>query len=407
MKRTKISFSIKLALLLVLAGPSCNKKATDYRSFLGGAEIVYPGTINSPMVSPGNGRLELSWVPSSDPSVTHYVVYWNNFADSEIVTSAVHQPTDTVKTIINGLAEYNYSFYVNSLDDKGDRSITSIINNAKVYGPIYRGTLHNRLPDASTPFVVNDDNTVKLSFITPDTINIATYITYTDGTGTQAKAVLAPNEDTIVLPSHASGTPVLYQSSYIPVRQAIDTFMTLAADTFPAIFKLVQCDKSLFNEMVLTGDDGIYESDTRISNLWDGSVGPQAYPNIYHSDGIPSLPISISFDMGQVYNNLGVIEETGRNCCHNPSDFEVWGIADITNADPGLASQDGGWKAAMQAKGWTLLTEAFRSDDGSAAMKFNFISNPPPVRYIRIRVNQTVDQSNSVNMSELTFWNKQ
>jgi hypothetical protein len=80
----------------------------------------------------------------------------------------------------------------------------------------------------------------------------------------------------------------------------------------------------------------------------------------------------------------------------------------MTNAVPSLASNDGGWKAAMLGKGWTLLKEVVRSDNGNAAYKVNLMDNPPPVRYIRIRVLHNANGENSyVNIAEITFWNKQ
>jgi hypothetical protein len=400
--------NIKVLLICLLTGLSCSKKATDYRSYLNNEERIYPGTITSAAALPGNGRLMLTWRPSPDPSVTRYVVYWNNYTDSVVVNAASHNPSDTIKTIIGGLAEYNYSFYINSFDASGNKSITATIGNARVYGAIYRSTLHNRLPNTATPFVVNNDNSVTLNFTTPDTINIATLIKYTNAAGVQSQATLSPTASSVTLPSYQSGTPVLYQSSYVPAIRAIDTFYTNAADTFPAIFRLVICNKGLFKEMSLPGDAGVYESGTSVSKLWDGSVGPQGYPNIYHSNDAQNIPLAFSFDMGKVYNHLATVEETGRNCCHNPDDFEIWGIADTTGAIPALATQNAGWKAQMQSKGWALLTEAFRGDDGSAPVKFDFSSTAPPVRFIRIRVIHVVSGSNnSANMSELTFWNKE
>jgi hypothetical protein len=399
---------MKVLLAGLLVGLSCGKKPTDYRAFSGGSEIVYPGVIGNPMVLPGNDRLLLEWHPSSDPSVARYVVYWNNYADSVIVEAVGHNPLDTVKCYINNLSEYSYTFFVSSYDSNGNKSVLTEIDNARVYGSIYQNVLHNRLPDSGTPFVVNSDGSVTLYFAVPDTINITTKIQYTNASGIASVKSIPPDSNSVTLPGYLAGAPVLYQSSYIPVRGAIDTFYTVKADTFPPIFKLVQCDKSLFAEMTLPADMGLYESDTRVSRLWDGSVGPQDFPNVFHSDGANALPQTLSFDMGKVYKNLGVIEETGRTCCNNPSDFEVWGIADTTGAIPTLASNDPGWKAQSIAKGWTELTEATRSDDGSAAMKFNFIPNPPPIRFIRIRVLADANgEMHYVNIAELTFWDKE
>jgi hypothetical protein len=109
--------------------------------------------------------------------------------------------------------------------------------------------------------------------------------------------------------------------------------------------------------------------------------------------------------MGQLYNELTHVEITGRNCCNNPDHFEVWGIADITNAATTLPGNDAGWKDEAIAKGWTLLQDVTRTDDGIAPFKVNLKADIPAVRYIRIRVlHVTSGDGNYSNISELSFW---
>ncbi|MBT1712552.1 hypothetical protein KK062_30235, partial [Fulvivirgaceae bacterium PWU5] len=80
---------------------------------------------------------------------------------------------------------------------------------------------------------------------------------------------------------------------------------------------------------------------------------------------------------------------------------------DLEGAETTKAGNDPGWKDEALAKGWTLLQEVRRSDDGQAPLTINLLRGLPPVRYIRIRVLHVAngDGSNS-NMSELTFWRK-
>jgi hypothetical protein len=396
-------FQLSSALLLTVILFCCKKSDTDFRDFLQDQEIIYPGTPVASNYRPGNKRIMLLWKPSPDPSITKYVVYWNNKADSVVIPST---GTDTVKVLIPNLDEYVYAFTIHSYDAAGNRSIPLVINNAKVYGPLYNGGLLNRAYDATTPYVVNPNGSVQLNFNTPDTINITTSVRYTNLAGNIVELQLAPGNNSILLPDYKTGTIVRYRSSYIPVLNAIDTFYVTAYSDFPRIYKYVEANKSLFQEYPLPNDVGIYSSDTRVSKLWDGSVGPQGYPNIFHSDG-SYLPHVMTFDMGQLYTNLGQIEETGRNCCNNPTKFEIWGIADITNAATTLRADDPGWKAEAIAKGWTLLKEINRTDDGQATLKYDLVDNPPPVRYIRIRVINTATGSTYSNFSEVTFWDKQ
>lgn len=393
--------------LFILAGlicmMGCSKKATDYRSFLNGGEIIYPGTVSNIKVSPGNGRIQIRWQPSPDPSVKKYVVFWNNGIDSSVIPATTDKPGDTVKCIISNLSEYTYNFLIYSYDSAGNRSIASEINNIKVYGNSYLSSLYNRPYDIIEPGVYNSPTAVTLKFGTPDTINVTTEIRYTDANGITQQQWLSPDSTSISIDSYQPGSTIYYKSGYIPVRGAIDTFFVTYYDSLPHI--PVLCNKSLFSALQLPNDVGTYESQTGLDKLWDGSVGPQSYPNIFHSDGSHSLPHHFTFDMGQLYNELTHVEITGRNCCNNPDHFEVWGIADITNAATTLPGNDAGWKDEAIAKGWTLLQDVTRTDDGIAPFKINLRSDIPPVRYIRIRVLHVTSGDGSYsNISELSFW---
>lgn len=391
-------------LLATWYGCSKNGLATDYKKFYEGHELTYTGAVGKAIVQPGNLEMGLKWKASSDPSIIKYVVYYNNRADSQIV-SVTGKP-DTIRTVIKNLQEYTYSFTIYSYDAKGNKSIPYEVNNAKVYGPLYSATLLNRGYNGTTPYVLNNDGSLLLNFATPDTINIKTVINYTNAAGVASAAILLPSQNSITLPSFKIGSTITYKSYYIPERTAIDTFAVAEFDTFPKVYAYVKCDKSKFAEVHLPQDVQTYSGETTISKLWDNSDGPQGYPNIFHSDG-SYIPHVLTFDMGKSYSNLGQMEEVGRNCCNNPDQFEVWGINDLTGATTTLRADNSGWKAEAIAKGWILLKSVTRSDDGQAALKVDLLSNPPPVRYIRIRVLHTVTGSGYSNMSEITFWNKE
>lgn len=282
MKNFPIYNNLFLACMLLLPF-SCSRKADDFRDFLEGKELIYPGKVDNVIVSPGNGRLQLKWAPSPDPHVVRYVIKWNNGRDSVVINSTSHNPTDTVKYTINNLAEYNYSFNLYSYDDEGNRSVLTEVNNAHSYGAIYRAGLYNRLPNASKLYTLNTDGSVTLYFNAPDTINISTKIAYVNSAGQNAVAELLPGQSSITLPGIKFGGTVTYQSSYIPVRNAIDTFLTNTPDTLPPIYGF--CDKSLFAKYDMWGDMSLYDPSVGTPKLWDGSVGPQGWPDVFHSGG--------------------------------------------------------------------------------------------------------------------------
>lgn len=391
---------------------SCIKRDTEYKNFLKGKELVYPGVANNPNSKPGNLRVELLWNPSPDPSVTKYVIFWNNRADSLVFSSTNHNPTDTLKVIVPNLNEYSYSFTVYSYDGQGNKSIPIDINNVKVYGPNYQSGLVNRAFKVANPYTVSPDGNVTLNFYKIDTAsetfsfayNTSTTVRYTNRDG-QAVQKLLYRDSSITLTDFKGGSTLDFRSTFVPVKGAIDTFNVNSYTTFPQIFGYAACDKSLFQKVYLPDDMNPYGGDTDVPRLWDGSVGPQGYPDIFHSDGAHPLPQTLTFDMGKVYNSLTQIEETGRNCCHNPDDFEVWGIADITNAATTLQPNDPGWTDEAIAKGWKLLKEVKRTDDGQAALKFDLDNTSVPVRYIRIRIKHNSDGEGSyTNLSEITMF---
>ncbi|MDB5123203.1 MAG: hypothetical protein JWP94_1332 [Mucilaginibacter sp.] len=401
-----------MILMLIAGFISCVKRDTEFKKFLNGKELVYPGVVNNPHSNPGNLRVQLQWNPSPDPSIVKYMIFWNNKADSLTFTSSDHNPADTLKVIVPKLNEYSYSFVVYSYDAKGNKSIPLNINNVKVYGPNYQSGLLNRAYKASSPYTLSPANDVTLNFYKIDTAsesfsfarNISTTIRYTNKSGLVVTKLLY-RDSTITLTDFKPGSTLDYRSSYVPVKGAIDTFTVNSFTMFPPIIISAPCDKSLFAKLKLPNDMNPYQGNTDIDRLWDGSVGPQGYPNIFHSDGANSLPQTLTFDMGKVYNSLSQVEETGRDCCHNPDDFEVWGIADITNAATTLQPNNPGWAAESISKGWKLLKEVKRTDDGKAALKSVLDNTTTPVRYIRIRVIHNSDNEGSyTNMSEITMF---
>lgn len=394
--------NILFALLLFFLG--CTKDATKYRDYLQGEEKIYPGLPARISASPGNYRVKLSWQPSPDPTVSKYKIFWNNAADSLEVPAGTHAPSDTISATISGLVEYTYTFVIYSYDEEGSRSIPVEVSNIKVYGNSYRQSLTNRFLNTAKPYELVAGG-ILLYFETPDTINTGTEIRYTVTDGSVRTANIAPEESVILLDDYKAGTKVYYQSSYIPIHAAMDTFYTAGFDSLTNIISPL--DKSLFAEVHLPNDVGVYGSNTGIANLWNGNTAPTGYPDIFHSDGGTALPHHFTFDLGQVYEGLAQFEIIGRDCCNNPVRFEIWGIDDLAGAATVTPSNAAGWKEESLEKGWTLLSEVNRGDDGISPFKVSFPDTMPAVRYIRIRVISVASgDAYFSNISEVTFWKK-
>lgn len=394
---------ILVALTAILLIYGCSKDALDYKNYLNQKEKVYPGFPVAVTAAPGNYRVKLSWKASPDPSVTRYMIFWNNAQDS-LEMKAPDRSVNEVSIVISNLVEYNYSFTLYSYDKDGNKSVPVQVNNVKVYGDSYKSSLTNRFLVAASPYEL-DDNGITLNFEHPDTININTEIRYTYKDGTIRQAKIGPNDNSIKLPDYKLGTKIYFKSAYIPVKSAIDTFYTTGFDSLSNI--MIPVDKSLFRPLKLANDVGTYNGETSLARLWNGNKTPTGYPDIFHSDDRSPLPHHFTFDMGKQVANLTQFEIIGRDCCNNPNKFEIWGIADLTGAETQSPGNSPGWTAESTGRVWKLLATVERGDDGSAPLKVALRDGLPTVRYIRIRVISVSSGNSSYsNISEVSFWNK-
>ena len=375
---------------------SCSEMNDMHQEYLDEGEIIYAAQLDSVESASGYNRVEFEMFALSQ-RIEKVRIYWNELNDSLDVM--INNETGIFKQIIPDLPEREYIFQLVSIDQYGNKSLKYEVA-TQTFGDIYISGLINRTIDQME--YVGEDLVVEWRTIAN---TLGTSFNYENSEGDTSSVFIQPTENTITISDFKSDGNYWFNSLYKPTENAIDTFKTeLKTGVLPHFIKYVECDKSLFTAMSLPNDLGRlgWDDNERMERLWDGSVGPQAYPWVFHSDG-SQLPGVITFDMGQEYENLAKIEETGRDCCGNPIVFEVWGIADISDAATELHPNDANWTAESLDKGWTLLKEVVRTDDGKAAYKVDLNENLPPVRYIRLRFKECADGGNSVNLSEVTF----
>lgn len=224
--------SIRLLLFISCIYFGCNKGEVEYKNLLGGKEIIYPGLTSNFKAYQGNLRVKLQWNPSPDPSITKYVIYWNNGLDSLSLPASGSNPQDTLSTMISGLSEYVQNFVLYTFDDHGNRSIGQSLSGVRIYGPLYMSSLVNRQPDASKPPVALNGYTYKIFFSKADTLlNAGTALSYLDSLQNPVTISLGAKTDSVILNLAKAGTKVAIRSSYVPVRNAVDTFKVSYSDT--------------------------------------------------------------------------------------------------------------------------------------------------------------------------------
>lgn len=391
---------IKWMIILVMTGAlvwvSCSKQ-DDWKKYLPAAPKVYPGMAEGIVTYPGNNRIKISWLLVSDPTITRAKVFWNNDHDSASVDVDRKQGVDTVSIIVGNLQETSYTFDLFTYDKEGNKSVPAYVT-GRVYGAKYHGALLNRAVQSVS--YSGDTKLITITWGRPDTVNVGTQLWYTDEQGTAKELTVDAATNVTAIPWQV-GSKIYYQSKYKPSAHAIDSFTVLSKDSISV--KDVPVSKAAWTKVDLPNDVSGDAWGTSLSWIWDGKGGD--YPEIYHTGG-EGMPHHFTIDLGAVYN-LTKFENIGRmndNPYHNPTKFEVWGIADLTNAATTLPGSDPGWKDESIAKGWILLKDIARPDNGTAPYKVDLLPGIPPIRYIRIRVLETIDHDIDSHMSEISFW---
>ncbi|MGQ7869208.1 DUF4998 domain-containing protein [Sunxiuqinia sp. sy24] len=207
-----------LGVLLFLV--SCSKMNDLHQEYLDQGEIIYPGKADSVQLISGNQRVLLKWQTNADPKLRECLIYWNNRADSLVVS--LEKGVYKWEAIIEDLEEGDYLFELINYDAEGNNSIVSE-QSGYVYGEKYRNRLQNRLVSISIDQdgselgalnfhwqMVGVDDGVILNYINGNdeavTVSIPADVEHTIITDWKPKSVFS------------------YSTLYMPEEDALDTF---------------------------------------------------------------------------------------------------------------------------------------------------------------------------------------
>lgn len=213
-------FFAAIGILFILEG--CSKMDSTYYTYIKDGPHIYTGKADAPLVAGGNNRIKLSWLLISDPSITHCKVFWMQDGVTDSVTVPVQRTggVDTIKAIIDGLEENTYAFTIYTYDDQGHSSVPSTVI-GEVYGSQYVSNLINR-QIVGEDFI---DGSIVVDWGTPpDTVHVNTVVKYLNSGAEEIVLELPADSTTLAIPDYQWGSTIYYNSSYIPNRNAIDTF---------------------------------------------------------------------------------------------------------------------------------------------------------------------------------------
>ncbi len=215
-----LSFVAAIGMLFILAG--CSKMNSTYYTYIKDGPHVYTGRADEPLAAGGKNRIKLSWLLVSDPSITQCRVFWmqNGVLDSVSIPVQRTAGVDTIQTIIDGLEENNYTFTIYTYDAQGHSSVANSTI-GEVYGNLYISNLTNR-QIVGGDFI---DGSIVLDWgVAPDTVNISTTVKYLNSLSEEIELELPAENSALAIPDYQWGSTIYYNSSYIPNRNAIDTF---------------------------------------------------------------------------------------------------------------------------------------------------------------------------------------
>ncbi|NQX43424.1 protein of unknown function [Pedobacter steynii] len=224
--------NIIYALLVGMAFSACSK-IDDYREqYQGTKEISYPGVLDSVKVFSGNKRAMVYGLFTSDPKIVKYQVFWNgkqNMVEKTVVRTT---GVDTVRLIIDNLAEGGINFEVRTFDNKGNISVPVNVAGA-IYGDNYATGIINRAFNPTTTLYNATSKILTIDWLSVDPTAIFTTVEYMATTGEKKKIKVTEPDATLTrITDYKTGTDLVYNTAYLPQKKAIDTFYVAKKDIF-------------------------------------------------------------------------------------------------------------------------------------------------------------------------------
>lgn len=394
MKRKLLSGCLPVILMAALF-VSCIKQDA-YKKFLEGGEISYAGRADSVIAQSGNGRIQLSIVLGNDPNVNKAMAFWNDRRDSAEVQIPESIKGDTVRMIIENLAEGTHNFVVYTFDNRNNSSVAVNVS-GEVYGENYVSSLANR---QLKEMGYSAEGKLQLHWESALPNEVYTEVRYQDRNEESRSLTVSPEETLTQIEDYHEGAEIRYLSFFKPDSTVFELFAPeMTAVEIPKFERLL--DKAGFRDFSLPTDvkDGGYG--WLVEYLWDENYDP---PGFATQSGIPqwfTLDLGAStslskFKIWQANDRLYEKESVKK--------FEVWGS---DNPD-----MDGSWDS------WTMLMTCesvkpsglpvgeLSSEDieyAQAGEEFVFPAGTPKTRYLRFKLLENWGNSRFMTIAELSF----
>jgi len=197
----------------------------DWKKYVSDGEISYTGKIDSLRIFSGKNRVQVEGLFISDPKVTECRIFWNDRTDSISVPIERTPDIDTLRVLLENMAENVYNFEVVTYDALGNASIT-VHSIGTVYGDRYQASLFDRPLSRKALETYSGVFLGTLGSVDLSSGIFATEIKYTNQENHEKVLRIPIAEKDFELDDVNSGNPMLSRSLFLPDSTCLDTFYT-------------------------------------------------------------------------------------------------------------------------------------------------------------------------------------
>jgi len=390
------SFLSVLAVLLIFLS-ACSDITETQREYLDKGESIYVGKMDSIVVLGGEGRAVIVAKNTYLRTATKCVVKWvdiEGVAKEKVFDIKESISGDYTRMSIDELPEGDYDFYVYTLDDFGNRSLT-----VECYGSSYGEKYALIQPKITVlALTVDDENSAELT-LSKTKMAVKYKLSYLDASGVEKVIVVNSNGGKVIIPNWESQANVqLKVVTYVlPTdKLGLDTIvLPQLLQTAKQKVTNYDVDKTKIVPMKLTNTDDLGTSfgASGVGALFDNGGGECWGQAI-------SAPGHLCFDLG-IRTFISSVSILGRDGYPgwDVVKFELWGRESLSDGPDGstgyyimAGSRDANFITEATTRKWAKIGNGWfkyanpRTNPQTSECQLTDLNNTFKPRYIMLRV---------------------
>lgn len=387
-------FGVCVILLFVVA---CSDITDTQRKYLDMGEMNYVGKMDSLVVLGGEGRTVIVAKNTYLRTATKCIIKWVNIegvAQEKEFNIKEYISGDYTRMPIDQLPEGDYDFYVYTMDDLGNKSLT-IECHGSSYGERY-AKIQAKI--AVLGLSVSDDNFAEIT-LSSSKMAVKYKLTYPGANGEEKTIEVKSNGGKVTIPNWESKDNIQFKvvTYVLPAdKLGLDTLvLPQLVQTAKQKVTNYEVDKTKIVPMKLTNtdDDGTSYGAKGVSALFDNGGGECWGQNI-------SAPGHLCFDLG-ARTFLSAVSIVGRDGYPgwDVVKFELWGRETIADGPSGEAgyyimagSRDANFISEAASRNWKKIGNGWfkyanpRVNPQTSQCELTEVNHSFKPRYIMLRV---------------------